>query len=76
MNKAFIFDMDGVLINDEALWMKYEVTLFDELFGKEISAQIGDTVGVSSKTIIEKAKSLGFDKSVEDTFRKWDDVAF
>jgi len=76
VNKAFIFDMDGVLINDEVLWMKYEVTLFDELFGKKIAAQIGDTVGVSSRTIFAKAQSLGFDKPIDDTFQKWDDVAF
>ena len=76
MQKAFIFDMDGVLINDETLWDKYEVTLFDQLFGKEIASQIRDTVGISSRTIFAKAKSLGFSKSIEETFKKWDDTAF
>ncbi len=76
MTKAFIFDMDGVIIDDESNWTKREKSLFKTIFGKDIASQIGNTVGVSSRLIFEKAKSLGFEGSKEATLRKWDEVAF
>lgn len=60
MNKAFIFDMDGVIIDSEKAWEKYENDFLDKLLGKKISAKIGSTTGVSVNTIYDKAKLLGF----------------
>lgn len=76
MTNAFIFDMDGVIIDDENNWAKYEKSLFKTIFGENIAKQIGNTVGVSSRLIFEKAQSLGFEGSKEETLRKWDEVAF
>lgn len=76
MVKAFIFDMDGVLINSEATWYKYESKFVVNLFGKEISDKIGDTVGVSLKEIYSKAVNAGFNKPLEEVEIFWDQTAF
>lgn len=76
MVNAFIFDMDGVLINSEAMWIKYESDFLDNLFGKEITSKIGDTIGVSSRTINEKAKALGFKEPLDTISKTWDETAF
>lgn len=76
MSKSFIFDMDGVLINSEAMWIKYENDFLDKLFGKEIAAKIGDTVGIGSKEVYEKAKLFGFDKPLDAVLKTWDETAF
>ena len=37
MNKAFIFDMDGVIVNSENIWKKHESDFLQKLLGKQLS---------------------------------------
>jgi beta-phosphoglucomutase-like phosphatase (HAD superfamily) len=76
MSKSFIFDMDGVLVNTEQVWFENESDFLDKLFGKEIGQKIGDTIGVSLLDIYAKAKGFGFNKSLEEVQKVWDETAF
>ncbi len=60
MNKAFIFDMDGVIVDSENAWKKYESGFFERLLGREINDKVGDKIGLTVNTIYDKAKSFGF----------------
>lgn len=62
MNKprrAFIFDMDGVLIDSESSWVKYDTSFLLKMFGKDIADKIGVTVGLTVNTVYERAVSFG-----------------
>jgi beta-phosphoglucomutase-like phosphatase (HAD superfamily) len=76
MSKAFVFDMDGVLINSEEAWFKFEPDFLDNLFGEKISQEIGDTIGIPLSVIYDKAKSFGFKKPLEEIQAIWDETAF
>ncbi|MDP2649357.1 MAG: HAD family phosphatase [bacterium] len=60
VNKAFIFDMDGVIIDSEKAWVQYGNDFLSKLFGKKIASKIGDTIGLTSNSIYEKAAQYGF----------------
>ena len=59
MKKAFIFDLDGVLINDEKTWEAEKQRLYKELFGERVAAKMGSTLGINWDGIYEHAKNLG-----------------
>lgn len=59
MNKAFIFDFDGVIINSESIWEKVNKEVYLELLGKEICLKLGSSVGLSMDYIYEKAVEYG-----------------
>ena len=65
MDKAFIFDMDGVLIDSERAWQAIEKSLLERILGKEIADQMGSTIGLNATQLFEKAKSLGSSISFE-----------
>lgn len=71
-NKAFIFDMDGVLIDSENAWIPYQNQFSTTLFGKDIYNKIGSTVGISIDEIYKKAQEQGFNLSIEDYYRIYD----
>jgi HAD superfamily hydrolase (TIGR01509 family) len=75
MSKAFIFDMDGVLVNSEQVWIKYENNLLERILGKDLSQQIGSTIGVSVNLVYDKARTLGFSMTREDFQKIYDGVA-
>jgi beta-phosphoglucomutase-like phosphatase (HAD superfamily) len=41
MNRAFIFDMDGVLIDSEPYWAQFEGEFLERMFGSKIANEIG-----------------------------------
>src|SRR5258708_7262198 len=61
MNKAFIFDMDGVIIDSERTWSGYN----QKLFGKDIAKKITIPVGMSLPGIYDLVTQYGYDKGRE-----------
>ena len=72
MNKAFIFDMDGVVIDSENAWDKYGGNFLQNLLGKEITDKIGDTIGMTVNTIYDIASKNGFSMDREEYFKLYD----
>lgn len=75
MNKAFIFDMDGVFVNSEAYWAVYEHKFLPQLFGEEIAGKIGDMVGRSINDTYTKAKGLGYNIDIQEYYRRFDEIS-
>ena len=73
--KAFIFDMDGVLIDTERTWMAYGNDFLVNLFGKEIADEIGDTIGMTVNTVYEKAISYGASTNYDEYLKIYDKEA-
>jgi len=59
MQKAFIFDLDGVLINNELIWEQHKKKLYAELLGNDVAEKLGSTLGVNMDTIYERAVANG-----------------
>jgi sugar-phosphatase len=58
--KAFLFDMDGVLVNSERVWHAEAALLAENVYGPEILAKLGDTQGLSIDAEYQLAVSHGF----------------
>ena len=63
--------MDGVLVDSESQWIGKDHEFHIGVFGKEIGEQIGNTTGISLKTIYEKACDLGTNVSYEEYVVKY-----
>jgi sugar-phosphatase len=78
MNKAFIFDLDGVLIDDEAIWESKKQIMYNRLFGPEAHKKLGSTLGVNMDDIYEKAIAAGttVDKKnfIDEFYKLADDI--
>ncbi len=76
MTKAFIFDMDGVIIDSEPVWEKYEQVFLAELMGEETYPKIKDQIlGNSINAIYEIACQYGLQISKQDYLRIYDEYA-
>src|SRR3989344_7306752 len=75
MNKAFIFDMDGVIVDSENVWMRYEKSFLNEIFGEEIAEKIGDTIGSTIYEIYDTAAKYGFSMDKEQYTKLYDQQA-
>ncbi len=73
--KAFIFDMDGVLVDSEGAWIPHQKKFSNSLFGIEIYEKIGSTIGLSIDTIYERAALHGFSLSKQDYYKIYDNQA-
>ena len=74
-NKAFIFDMDGVIVDSERAWGSEERRMLESMFGRDIAEKINETVGVSIQTMYEKAKSLGGNVPYDEYIERYDKAA-
>lgn len=67
--------MDGVLIDSEHAWIPYQDQFSTTLFGKDIYSKIGSTVGISIDAIYKKAQQQGFNLSIGEYYRIYDEQA-
>lgn len=74
-DKAFIFDLDGVIINDEPMWQIAKKEIFIRLFGEEIYKKLGNTVGLNRTIIHEKAVAMGSTATIEELFSAFEEKA-
>jgi len=76
VNKAFIFDMDGVIIDSEAVWGKYEQDFLINLVGQKIVDKIKDQLlGSTTYVIYDLVKKYGGTISKEKFLREYDNQA-
>lgn len=76
MNKAFIFDMDGVIIDSEAVWGKYVKDFYIELFGNDLYEKMNiDWMGATTEVIYEAARRYGFTMPKEKFLERYDKQA-
>lgn len=59
MSKTFLFDLDGVIINNEHMWELEKEKLYKDIFGQEVAGKLGSTLGVNMDEIHERAVSVG-----------------
>lgn len=74
-NRAFIFDMDGVIINSEQAWLLYGDTFLSELLGEKIANKVGDTIGMTVNEIYDIAVKEGFSIDKQKYFELYDKQA-
>lgn len=76
MYKAFIFDMDGVIINSEYLWEKKEKVFLVKLMGKKIYQKIKEEIlGSTTDVIYDLACQNGLKIDKDEFLKQYDDQA-
>ena len=75
MNNAFIFDMDGVIIDTERVWSVYQEEFHNNLFGKEIAKKLKDSVGLSLPGQHQIASQYGFQMDKDIFYDKYYEMA-
>ena len=75
MNNAFIFDIDGVIIENEHLWDKEKRVFFTHLLGENYQHVMGDTTGVSVSELYTRMKAHRDDISWKSFEAEFDTVA-
>ena len=75
MQKAFIFDMDGVLINSELTWHNQGKGFLQNLYSQDILKKIGSTIGMTLDVEYETARKYGFQMGKREYYRLYDDQA-
>src|SRR5258708_40121369 len=74
--KAFIFDMDGVIINSEPVWERYEKIFWPKLIGEKKYLKMKDQMfGNSLHAIYDIASSYGLKMDKEEYLRFYDSNA-
>ncbi len=75
MSKAFIFDLDGVLIDSELVLEKHKQHVYNQLFGQSITSKLGSTIGLNIDSIYDKAIRCGARVSKQELFDSFLEVA-
>ena len=73
--RAFLFDMDGVIVNSEVTWSKHGMDFAERLYGKDILEKMGDMVGASLDHEYAEAKKHGFAMDLDEYYRRYDEQA-
>ena len=74
--KAFIFDMDGVMINSEIIWKKIDPNFLHSFFGHKIgNALVKKAHGSDINSIYKWAEQLGFKGNKSAYVKAYDDLA-
>ena len=74
--RAFIFDLDGVLINSESVWQTIESEFMDEIFGTKIYKQIKHQIlGGDIRTIYDKARRIGATIDKQTYLKRYNETA-
>ena len=72
-NRAFLFDLDGVIVNSEQAWYDHAPDFQAELYGEDIFRKLGNsTIGVSLEVEFEMAKQVGFTMESDTFFERWE----
>jgi beta-phosphoglucomutase-like phosphatase (HAD superfamily) len=58
-NKAFLFDLDGTLLNNEPVWEEEKQGIYQRLFGAETTRKLGVTMGINLDDIYALARANG-----------------
>lgn len=76
MNKTFIFDMDGVMVNSEPVWEYYEKQFLPQIMGNNIYGKVKTQIlGNSRSKIYDIATSYGMVCDKEKFVKIYDDFA-
>lgn len=77
MNKAFLFDMDGVLIDTEREWTAGAQIDLINVFGEEMAQKLNDSGGIGTTVSREyqRAVALGFSMNYVEYKRRYDKEA-
>lgn len=74
MNRAFIFDMDGVLVNSEYAWVRLETQMLERVLGKTIAQKINTAPGTGIEGLWKLARAAGSEVSHEEIARGFDSI--
>src|SRR3989344_43121 len=75
MNGAFLFDIDGVVVDSENVWKPVEAPMLERVLGKDIADSIGDLTGLGLDGAYEKARAIGSHVTKEEFIRGYDECA-
>lgn len=75
MKRAFLFDMDGVIVDSERVWHKESMDFAEKLFGKDILQALGDMSGVTSEQQYVLAQAKGYTVPRDVFYEKYDQEA-
>ena len=75
MNRAFIFDMDGVIVNSEPSWEIVEREFFPKMFGAAVASRMPNFVGAGLRRVLEEARSLGAVFDEAEVVQTYEEIA-
>lgn len=73
--RAFIFDMDGVLVDSEKAWKPCDSAILKKFFDERTREHIGDTTGLGVKGVYERALEAGSNISFKELAKAYDEAA-